>query len=136
MAIVAIVAVITWIRNPATVSAQMSRPVKEAIDTMNSRGANILLLAGMAIYFFHSAMNLFYVVMDKIQAGTLTADNAIALMGLQFATSSAFGGFAGALLTMMVGGESKPLPPVVPPTVTQSLTFSGSSNEAGTSPIV
>lgn len=80
--------------------------IGEFITILNSRGGNILVLAVMSLYFFRQAMILFYAMLAQIQAGTLKENNALALMAVQFVTSSAFGGAMGALLKTMTGESS------------------------------
>lgn len=100
--------------------------VQEVLAALNSRGGNILILSAFSVYFFHDAISLFYNLLEQVKAGTLKPDNAYALMALQFVTTTAFGGFSGALLKTMTGESSKarvtdspapspaPAPPVAP----------------------
>lgn len=81
--------------------------IQEFTATLNSRGGNILILTAGSIYFFRHAIYLFYKLLDLVQGGQLTPDNAYALMSLQFVTSTAFGGAFGALLKTMTGESSK-----------------------------
>jgi hypothetical protein len=75
--------------------------------SLNSRGGNIILLAAASIYFFVHSIKIFYYLLAASTDGHIAQDNAFALMGLQFATSSAFGGAFGALLKTMTGESSK-----------------------------
>ena len=120
--IVAGMLVITlWTRQTPNVNS-----VRLFSEMLNSRGGNILLLAGLTVYFFHHALKLFYVILQQVQAGTLKENNAVALMGIQFVTTTAFGGFSGSLLTMMQGDSRKGFRGTdLPPTVTNNLTASG-----------
>lgn len=79
----------------------------EFCDVLNGRGGNILILAVLSMYFFIQSMRLFYNLMDLSKGGFIQQDNAFALMGLQFATASAFGGAFGALLKTMTGDSSR-----------------------------
>ena len=79
----------------------------DLITAANSRGGNILILSVASIYFFSHSIRLFYLLMDYSKDGKIGQDNAFALMGLQFATSTAFGGAFGALLKTMTGENSK-----------------------------
>lgn len=83
-----------------------SGSVSDVLQMLNSRGGNIAVLAVMSLVFFRAATHMYYVVLAQIQAGTLREDNAIALTGLQFITSTAFGGSMGALLKTMTGDSS------------------------------
>ena len=74
---------------------------------LDTKGGNIIVLVALALYFFHDAQVMYYIVIDKIREGTITADNGIALNGLMFATG-AFSGVSGALLKVMSGQEPKP----------------------------
>jgi hypothetical protein len=82
-------------------------------DVINSRGGNIVLLSSMALYFFYHSIRIFYLLIDLSKPispegkAYIAQDNAFALMGLQFVTSSAFGGAFGALLKTMTGESSK-----------------------------
>jgi len=79
------------------------------VTMLDTKGGNILVLVALALYFFHDAQVMYYVVIDKIKDGTITADNGIALNGLMFATG-AFSGVSGALLKVMSGADPKPQP--------------------------
>lgn len=74
---------------------------------INSRGGNIVLLAVMSLFFFVHSMRLIYQLIDMAKDGKIDATNAIAMMGIQFVTGSAFGGSFGALLKTMTGESSK-----------------------------
>ena len=73
------------------------------LNSLNSRGGNIMLLFGAGMYFFARSMRVFYYLFEATRQGFIAQDNAFALMGLQFATSTAFGGAFGALLKTMTG---------------------------------
>ena len=73
------------------------------LNSLNSRGGNILILFGAGMYFFAHSMRVFYYLFEATRQGFIAQDNAFALMGLQFATSTAFGGAFGALLKTMTG---------------------------------
>lgn len=89
----------------------------QALATMlNTRGGNILVLVLFSWFFFVQAMRLMYQLVWMVQTHKLTADNAFAQVGLQFVTSSAFGGAFGALLKTMTGESpiiihAEPAPP-------------------------
>lgn len=82
------------------------RSVKDLLISLDSKGGNIFILAVLSCFFFVHALRLFYHLLSAIMSKTLTSENAFALMGLQFVTSSAFGGAFGALLKTMSGTAS------------------------------
>jgi hypothetical protein len=104
------------------------REIRELVGIINTKGGNILLLAVMSLIFFISSMTFFYYTLSLIVAKQIAPDNAVLLMGVQFATSSAFGGSFGALVAILSGEvrhieqrqvDRKPPPPTttepVPP---------------------
>lgn len=80
--------------------------LQKLTSLLDTKGGNIIVLTALALYFFHDAQIMYYIVLDKIKDGTITADNGIALNGLMFATG-AFSGVIGALLKVMSGTEPK-----------------------------
>lgn len=91
--------------------------VHDGITLLNSKGGNIVVLTLMSMWFFAHSVKLFYYTLDQVQRGTLQENNAFALMGLQFVTSSAFGGAFGALLKTMTATDT-PAPVITPAPVT------------------
>ena len=83
--LVAFLVVFTTIKTPPSLTG-----MKDFVEMLNSRGGNMALLALMTVYFFHHAIKMFYIILQQIQAKTLTADNAVALMAIQFVTSHCF----------------------------------------------
>lgn len=83
--------------------------LQKFVTMLDTKGGNIAVLVLLAFYFFHDAQVMYYLVLDKIKDGTITADNGIALNGLMFATG-AFSGVSGALLKVMSGADPKPSP--------------------------
>jgi hypothetical protein len=81
--------------------------LRDLADMLNSRGGNIIILTIFSGLFFVQSMRLFYQLLDMVKNQTLSQDNSFALMGLQFATSSAFGMAFGSLLKTMTGESSK-----------------------------
>jgi hypothetical protein len=106
-------------RNPEMAS------VRIFMDMFSDRGPIIVILGAMSIYFFVSSMRLFYVAVDLMVQQKLDAQNAIVLMGIQFATGSAFGGAFGAMLTTMKANAP-------PPDNIATTTTSSSSKEPAT----
>lgn len=82
--------------------------VRTFLDMVSDRGGVIVLLGGMSLYFFISAMRFFYVALDLMIEKKLDAQNAIVLMGIQFVTGTAFGGSFGAMLKTMNGNAPPP----------------------------
>lgn len=104
--------VLAWRKQLPSIGA-----IQDIVNVLNTKGGNILLLAIMAMIFFKSTLHLAYTILDQIEAKTLREDNAIALMALQFCTTSAFGGAMGAMLTMMTGEtkiQTRPPAPAPP----------------------
>ena|ERR1700690_3515576 len=83
--------------------------LQKFVTILDTKGGNILVLVLLALYFFHDATVMYYVLIDKIKDGTIATDNGIALNGLMFATG-AFSGVSGALLKVMSGADPKPAP--------------------------
>lgn len=81
--------------------------IQDFVALVNSRGGNIVILAGGSIYFFKWSMFLFMKLLNMVKDGTIKQDNAFALMAIQFVTTAAFGGVAGALLKTMTGESSR-----------------------------
>lgn len=77
--------------------------VRKFLELVGSRSGEIIILSLFTMWFFAHSMKLFYYTLDQVQRGTLQENNAYALMGLQFITSTAFGGAFGALLKTMSG---------------------------------
>jgi hypothetical protein len=102
--------------------------IQRLATMLDSKGGNIIVLVGLALYFFHDAQVMYYVVIDKIKDGTITADNGIALNGLMFATG-AFSGVSGALLKVMSGSEPAP-----PPGTTKTTTTASTATTSDVSP--
>lgn len=94
--------------------------VRAFFDMFSDRGPIIVILGGMSLYFFISAMRFFYVAIELIVEKKLDAQNAIVLMGIQFATGAAFGGAFGSMLTTMKANA--PPPENVTTTTTSSTT--------------
>src|SRR5208282_1711799 len=80
--------------------------IQKFVAVINSRGGNIAILAIGAIYFFRYSMYMFLHLLSMVKDKTIAEDNAFALMGIQFVTTSAFGGAMGALLKTMNGESS------------------------------
>jgi hypothetical protein len=98
---------------------------------LNSRGGNILILSLASIYFFHRSESMYYIVVQMIKSGTITADNGIALNGLTFDTG-AFGAAFGALLKTMQPDSISPPSSTSSGSTTTTRTI---EHHAGNSPI-
>lgn len=81
--------------------------IQDIAAIVNSRGGNIIWLGGFSALFFWIAMRFFYFVIDKLIEGKLSADNAVAMMGITFLTGSAFGGAFSSMLKAMSGENSR-----------------------------
>ena len=94
--------------------------VKDAVSFLNSKGGNILVLLALTVFFFKSAMEMYYRMIYMIASKAITPDNAVAINGWTFVTGVAFGGAFAALLKSLGGEEPQqkvpPDFPKVPPT--------------------
>jgi hypothetical protein len=70
-----------------------------------SRGGNIIILVSLTVLFFGVAMGLGYHILAMVEQKTLTSDNTLAVMLIQFVTGTAFGTALGALIQLL-GGSS------------------------------
>jgi len=103
----AVLLVVVWMALLYTKRQPEVSSMREFVGLLNSRGGVILVLMGLAVYFFRTGIELFYFILSQLRDGKLTEQNAIALMALQFVTGTAFGGAFGALLSVMTGGDSR-----------------------------
>lgn len=76
-------------------------------NVVNSRGGNILVLVVLSLLFFQIGMKFMYYLIDLMVNNKLGPDNAMAMLGVQFCTGTAFGAAFGALLKTMTGEEVK-----------------------------
>lgn len=81
--------------------------MREFVNLTNTRGGNIFILGAFSVWFFSAAMRLFYHAFAMLAAKSLTADDAILLMGLQFVTGGAFGASFGSMLKTMTGSDGQ-----------------------------
>lgn len=91
---------VKWGRHPSI------SDILSIVSVVNSRGGNILVLGGISLYFFTTAVRMFQFSLHEVAEKRLTPDNAVLMMGLQFVTGVAFGGAFGAMLKAMTGGDS------------------------------
>ena len=82
--------------------------MQEFASMLNSKGGNILVLAALSLLFFETAVHMTYWCLDRMQAKTLTVDNAVMMMGLTFITGSCFGGAFSSMLKVMSGENPTP----------------------------
>lgn len=80
--------------------------VHQLIDMLDSKGGNILILAGLALYFFHRTEEMYYAFSKLVVENKIASDNGTALNGLLFC-NGAFSGVSGALLKVMSGGNEQ-----------------------------
>jgi hypothetical protein len=78
-------------------------------EILATHGGRILILFSLTVLFFGVAMGLGYHMLAMIEQKTLTSDNTIATMLLQFVFSTAFGTCLGALIQLL-GGSSPDKP--------------------------
>jgi len=81
------------------------------LDSLNSKGGNILALLILTILGGGMSIRLFYYLIQLSVDGKLQQDNSFALMGLTFLTNNLTGAFAGALLKTMTGDSVAPINP-------------------------
>lgn len=81
--------------------------MREFVNLTNTRGGNIVILGGFSVWFFSASMRLFYHAFAMIAGKSLTPDDAILLMGLQFVTGAGFGGAFGSMLKTMTGSDGQ-----------------------------
>lgn len=107
--------------------------ISACANILNSKGGNLMLLAGLSLWFFAIAMRYIYFLIAMMVHKELTVDNAVALSGFNFVTGTAFGGAFGALLKAM-SGETPQMPPAIPPVNEHEPTAkpSGTNNVATT----
>lgn len=82
--------------------------LQEFASMLNSKGGNILVLAGLSLLFFETAVHMTYWCLDRMNEGKLTVDNAVMMMGLTFITGSCFGGAFSSMLKVMSGENPTP----------------------------
>lgn len=83
--------------------------VQELANVVNTKGGNILVLVALTMLFFFTGVGMVYWMLDRIQEGKLSVDNAVLMMGLSWVTGTAFGGAFSAMLKVMSG--ENPIPP-------------------------
>jgi len=106
-AVVLVVFVLVWLLLQLTGKGPKMQSMRDFVNLINTRGGNILLLAAFGWYFFNVSMRLFYHTIALMAAKQLDTQNAVALMALQFCTTSAFGGAFGAMLKTMTGSDGQ-----------------------------
>ena len=109
-----------WLVLIYTKRAPSVSSIREFVDIFSDRGGVIVMLGALSIYFFISAMRLFYVAITLMGDNKLDPQNSIILMGIQFVTGTAFGGSFGAMLKTMNGQAPPPEPPPVVTATTTS----------------
>jgi len=99
---IAAVAVVFLVYKTGGFNTESIATVGRIADT---RGGNILILVSLTILFFGIAMGLGYHILAMIEAKTLTSDNTLAVMLVQFVTGGAFGTALGALIQLLGGSK-------------------------------
>ena len=77
--------------------------IQDLVTILNTKGGIILTLGLLSLTFFFVTIGMFYIIIQDLKAKTLTVDNAVALMALQFCMNSAFSLCLGAMLKTMTG---------------------------------
>ena len=73
----------------------------------DTRGGNIMILVSLTVLFFGVAMGLGYHILAMVEAKSLTSDNTLAVMLVQFVTGTAFGTALGALIQLLGGSKAE-----------------------------
>lgn len=82
--------------------------IQNVVTILNTKGGIILTLGAMSIFFFIITIWMFFIILQDLKAKTLTVDNAVALMAIQFCMNSAFSVCLGAMLKTMTGDPPQP----------------------------
>lgn len=104
----------------------------EFFAAMNSKGANIMVLLGMTLFFFVTGIKFIYWTVEKLAEKTITPDNAIIGQGFNWISGAAFGMTLSSMLKAMTGESGKARatdilksPDAIVTTVTNTLAPSG-----------
>lgn len=73
----------------------------------DTRGGNIMILVVLTMIFFSSGIGIGYHILGMVEAKTITSDNTMAVMLIQFVTGTAFGTALGALIQLLGGSKSQ-----------------------------
>jgi hypothetical protein len=73
------------------------------LASLNSKGGNIAILSLFTYMSLVQTVRWFYHILGMIHANQLTEGNSFATLGAQFLTTTAFGMFAGALISTLTG---------------------------------
>lgn len=91
---------------------------------VNTKGGNILVLAGFSLVFFFTSLGLIYWALNRMAEGKLSADNAVLMMALSWLLGTAFGGSFSSMLKVMTGEETQVPPPKTIEKKTETTTVS------------
>lgn len=80
--------------------------VKHYLSALNERGGNILILFLLSTWFFAASQRMFYYAFWAMEEKKLEPENAVLMMGLQWAMGTAFGGAVSVLYKTMTGSDS------------------------------
>jgi|SRR6516164_9332551 len=91
---------------------------KQFATVADTHGGNIAILAFFSIFFFCVGLAFSYYVVDLLEDKTITPDNTMVMLLIQWITGTAFGGTMGALIKTLnserrngnSGNGSKPNP--------------------------
>jgi hypothetical protein len=78
------------------------------LTSLNSKGGNILILSFFTYVSLQQTIRWLYHIIEMVELHHLNESNAIATLGIQFLTTTAFGMFAGALISTLTGIATKP----------------------------
>ena len=71
---------------------------RQFANAADTRGGNIAILAGLSVFFFCVGIGFSYYVVDLLEDKTITPDNTMVMLLIQWITGTAFGGTMGALI--------------------------------------
>lgn len=112
-----IVSRVLWIAAVGGVVAYMLVKNKFSVEgierigkVLESQGGKLLTLIAFTIIFFAAALGMGYYVLEALENKTLTPDNAMATLIIQFVTGTAFGTVLGALINLLGSTSDKKVP--------------------------
>ena len=71
---------------------------KQFASIADTHGGNIAILTCMSVFFFAVGIGFSYYVVDLLEDKTITPDNTMIMLLIQWITGTAFGGTMGALI--------------------------------------
>lgn len=84
-----------------------TQSIQDLASVINSRGGNIMVLAGFSILFFASSTRFVYWVLQKQVEGKITVELALGTAAFSWLTGSCFGGAFTSMVKAMTGENTK-----------------------------